>query len=67
MVSATPTPTASSKPIETPTYTTTPTAMATATGGEFTYHIPVGWILIALPGATVTPVYASGLLVGLLF
>jgi hypothetical protein len=61
----TPTPTASS----TPTGTITPTAIptATATGGEFTYHIQLGWNLIALPGATTTPVYASGFLVGLLF
>jgi hypothetical protein len=70
---STPTPTASTTATNSPTITRTPTATptitptATATAGGFTYHIPVGWSLIALPGAPTTPVYASGLLVGLLF
>jgi hypothetical protein len=61
---STATPTASSTPTAT-TPTATPTA--TATAGGFTYHIQVGWNLIALPGAPATPVYASGLRAGLLF
>jgi predicted outer membrane repeat protein len=63
------TPTRTATLSATPTATSTPTATptATTTAGEFTYHIPVGWSLIALPGAPTTPVYASGLLVGLLF
>jgi hypothetical protein len=51
----------------TPTASSTPTPSATPTPQGFTYHIPVGWSMIALPGAPTTPVYASGLLVGLLF
>jgi hypothetical protein len=62
---STATPTASSTATGTTTSTATPTA--TTTGGGFTYHIQLGWNLIALPGAPTTPAYASGFLVGLLF
>jgi hypothetical protein len=48
----------------TPSPSGTPTATATVPG--FTYHLPAGWSMIALPGAPTSPVYASGLLIGLL-